>query len=275
MTTFDLDPAALLKVAAQVACEYGCEVRVSRRGAFSVRPLAARPTSTDRVRRHRENKRLLSQAEPAVKSRAFEQCKTSSDTATRNETPETLPESAPSCPSLPPSPPSPVPPSSTPALTPVPPPARKGRLQAARRLETENNLHQAQEVPLPAALDTAEFRTLWADWCCHRAALTRLNPQKQWTALAARNTLAECARHGLKTALEAIPCAIANGWQSLVWERLTAPRGSGTGGGFNRPHNGGNGIPGSVFCNKPRPRNQAYLASEATLGLTADQISKF
>ena len=257
MLTFDLNPVALLKVAAQLAAEYGCEVRISKSGAFSVRPIAERRTSTDRVRKHRELKRQL---DSAVPTNTPEQCETSFNDET-HETPERV--SPELCPSPPPSPPSPSPPSSAPTPAPIPPPARESRRRSAKRQQTETNLLEAQAVPLPTELDTSHFRQAWTDWCEHRAALAHMNPQKQWTALAARNTLAECSRHGLALALQAIPNAIANGWQSLVWERLNGPRNN-------------NGRQGSHDWNgQARPRYPAYQVATATLGQSPEDISTF
>ena len=257
MLTLDLDPAALLKAAAQMTNEYGCEVVITKNGNLLIRPAAEKRTSTERVRRHREAKRL---AETSVMKAVFEQCETSFNDET-HETSE--PVSSAFTPSPPPSPPSPRPPSSAPTPAPVPPPARESRRRSAKRQQTETNLLEAQAVPLPTELDTSHFRQAWTDWCEHRAALAHMNPQKQWTALAARNTLAECSRHGLALALQAIPNAIANGWQSLVWERLNGPRNN-------------NGRQGSHDWNgQARPRYPAYQVATATLGQSPEDISTF
>ena len=79
---------------------------------------------------------------------------------------------------------------------------------------------EADEEPLPLELMLPAFRDVWADWCLHRAELYRANPAKRWTALAARKTLTECARHGAELSAMAITAAISNGWQGLVWDRL-------------------------------------------------------
>ncbi|TDU62489.1 hypothetical protein EI77_04654, partial [Prosthecobacter fusiformis] len=155
MLTLPLDLPALLKVAAQVAAEYGCEVRISKNGGFLVRPLLDRRTSaassTERVRKHREAKRQASPLE-APTSSEVEQCKTSlpddaplssvlPETDETHVTHETVKRvSADLAPSFPPAPPFPVPLSSPPALTPVPPPAREARPRSARRQHTEENL---------------------------------------------------------------------------------------------------------------------------------------
>jgi len=74
MLTLDLDPAALLKAAAQMTNEYGCEVVITKNGNLLIRPAAEKRTSTERVRKHREAKRL---AETSVMKAVFEQCETS------------------------------------------------------------------------------------------------------------------------------------------------------------------------------------------------------
>ncbi|TDU81639.1 hypothetical protein EI77_00949 [Prosthecobacter fusiformis] len=286
MLTLPLDLPALLKVAAQVAAEYGCEVRLSKSGGFLVRPLLDRRTSaassTERVRKHREAKRQASPSE--VPPSEVEQCKTllpddapfstllpeTDETHVTHETVKHV--SADSTPSFPPAPPFPAPLSSPPALTPVPPPAREARPRSARRQHTEENLREADSVAVPTALSTPDFLEAWDQWCQHRSALARLNPQKQWTAIAARNTLAECERNGEPLATQAIRASIANGWQSLVWERTSPPRNSGNGNVGNGSSYSGNS---NGFNNRPRPKYQAYQASEATRGLTPEQISCF
>jgi hypothetical protein len=76
-------------------------------------------------------------------------------------------------------------------------------------------------VPLPAALDTAAFRAAWQDWCEHRTRLALTAPGKFWNARAAGNTLLECARNGAERSIRAIERSVANGWQGLIWQRLT------------------------------------------------------
>lgn len=72
----------MLRVAARMANEHGCEVRVDRQGDFCVRPLGnagSRPgpagtTSTERVRRHRLARKQAAQ-ETAVSDAENQQCK--------------------------------------------------------------------------------------------------------------------------------------------------------------------------------------------------------
>jgi hypothetical protein len=95
---------------------------------------------------------------------------------------------------------------------------REGRGGKTGTIESE--ITGADEEPLPLELMLPAFRDVWADWCLHRAELYRANPAKRWTALAARKTLTECARHGAELSAMAITAAISNGWQGLVWDRL-------------------------------------------------------
>ena len=95
---------------------------------------------------------------------------------------------------------------------------REGRGGKTGTIEAE--ITGADEEPLPLELMLPAFRDVWADWCLHRAELYRANPAKRWTALAARKTLTECARHGAELSAMAITAAISNGWQGLVWDRL-------------------------------------------------------
>ena len=129
----------------------------------------------------------------------------------------------------PPSPPSPPlsplhPPLPAPAPTPEPPPRPHIREAVGKpgnkRQQIETDITAADHTPVPLELNTQPFRDAWNDWCLHRAELYRRTPTKRWSAQAASNTLAECARHGPEIAVMAINAAIANGWQGLVWERL-------------------------------------------------------
>lgn len=129
----------------------------------------------------------------------------------------------------------------------------------------------ANAVPLPNRLDTPQFRPVWAEWCEHRTTLSTLNPLKLWTSKAAQSTLAECLRHGEKTASEAIQAAIANGWQGLVWERVLSLR-KAMKSGQDAPSHGGRGYSGG---GRDGPRNRAYMVADATRGLTPEQISGF
>ena len=126
-------------------------------------------------------------------------------------------------------PPSPSPPPLSPlhpplpAPTPTPTPTKRVRMREGRGGKTgtiESEIAGADEEPLPLELMLPAFRDVWADWCLHRAELYRANPAKRWTALAARKTLTECARHGAELSAMAITAAISNGWQGLVWDRL-------------------------------------------------------
>lgn len=266
-----------------MACQHQCEIRISAAGSIWVKPMPVAPprladpeqaaaTSTERVRRHRARKLLetcqsaghhtLPAGQEIPQQGARQQNPKAPATA---ETARNV--SRVSAPSLPPSPPSPTPPSSTPTHTPGPAPARtRGSLRTLRQKHTETSLQMADQEPIPKALQTPAFLTAWAEWHQHRSTLARMNPGKQWSAMAARHTLADCARHGAERAVEAIQSAIAGGWQSLIWERLTLPT-------KDNPN-----PQGSQVRLQPlyvRNKNRAYTVESATYGLTGEEIGMF
>lgn len=84
----------------------------------------------------------------------------------------------------------------------------------------EADIAEAGRVPVPLELNTPDFRAAWAEWHAYRSDLFRRDRAKVWTAVASKNMLLQCARHGPEISAMAINAAIGNSWRSLVWDRL-------------------------------------------------------
>jgi len=171
----------------------------------------------------------LSAAEKQKAYRERKQTETVTEKVTRNgetvtDVTEKVTQPSPP-PPLSPTPPIPSAPTPVPLRVPTREAAAKKRESTAEL--TARNCREAAAEPLPVTLNaSAPFRAAWVVWCNHRAALAKLQPSKQWTALAARMTLADCDRHGAELAVMAITAAVGNGWQGLFWDRLApAPNG--------------------------------------------------
>ena len=72
----------------------------------------------------------------------------------------------------------------------------------------------AASVPVPAALDTSEFRAVWADWLADRR-----DRRKPVTERAAQQQLANLAAVGPVAAAACVRASIANGWAGLFLEK--------------------------------------------------------
>ncbi|HEY1190450.1 MAG TPA: hypothetical protein VGE74_22645 [Gemmata sp.] len=75
----------------------------------------------------------------------------------------------------------------------------------------------AESVPIPAALDTSDFRATWADWLAARRAKRR-----PVTERAARTQLSDLAALGPANAIACIRESIRNDWQGLFPDRFRA-----------------------------------------------------
>lgn len=121
---------------------------------------------------------------------------------------------------------------------PNPPPAGGGVETKPKRVRG-----QPQEtVPIPASLDTPEFRAAWADWLADR--VTRKKPV---TPLAAKSQLADLETIGPKLATECVRESIRNGWQGIFTDK------------YKVPHAGG-----GSRCQTKAERDAEYLAEELT-----------
>lgn len=69
---------------------------------------------------------------------------------------------------------------------------------------------EAIDFPIPANLDTDDFREAWIRWCTHRKEL-----RKRITPLSCKKQLDHLASLGPKNAVLAIETAIRNGWQGI------------------------------------------------------------
>lgn len=72
-----------------------------------------------------------------------------------------------------------------------------------------------EAVPIPASLDSPDFRAVWADWIADRR--TRNKPL---TELAARKQLDQLAPFGPQQAVEAVKKSIACGWSGVFTDKL-------------------------------------------------------
>lgn len=123
---------------------------------------------------------------------------------------------------------------------------------------------EANAVPLPLLVSN-DFRQAWQRWQAYRtrrATDARVSSEAiAWTADAAAAGIRECVRaadvHGWPAIISRIDEAISGGWQGLNTNRMSAPRDAQRPGGYGRP------------------RHQAYDASTATKGMTAEQILNF
>lgn len=103
------------------------------------------------------------------------------------------------------------------------PPAEPGGEPTVTKTKTrQRKTHEPPEsVPIPAALDTPEFREAWGEWIADRA-----ERGKRMTALAARKQLAKLEAWGGPRAIAAISASIAAGWQGIFEATPNAsPRG--------------------------------------------------
>jgi hypothetical protein len=92
-----------------------------------------------------------------------------------------------------------------------PPPQTPPDVTAKPKPKRERQPPQRPEsVPIPASLDTTEFRSVWADWLADRK-----SRGKPVTELAAKLQLADCESWGLNDAIASIRKAIASRWQGL------------------------------------------------------------
>jgi len=82
-----------------------------------------------------------------------------------------------------------------------------------KRREEKSSCTNVQETPLPPLIDTAEFRTAWADWRKHRKEIGK--PVKP---TAAANKLRQLETWGAARAVAAIRHSIGNGWQGIFEE---------------------------------------------------------
>jgi hypothetical protein len=87
-----------------------------------------------------------------------------------------------------------------------------------RKPATRTQKGDPAAVPIPAELDTPEFRSLWADWLAERTAR-----RKPLTERAARFQLADLAPLGPAAAAACIKASVANGWQGLFTDRFRDP----------------------------------------------------
>lgn len=77
---------------------------------------------------------------------------------------------------------------------------------------------QPENVPIPASLDTPEFREIWAKWIAYR----KKKSGKSFTEYAAELNLANLKKYSPEIAIEALKQAIAGGWSSLWPDRVQA-----------------------------------------------------
>jgi hypothetical protein len=94
---------------------------------------------------------------------------------------------------------------------PIKPNARAHSSRPETEPETEKEKRVAgQEIEIPRALDSPEFRAAWAEFCQHRLEIHhRLRPT------AARKQLKNLESMGAARAIAAIDHSISNGWQGI------------------------------------------------------------
>lgn len=92
------------------------------------------------------------------------------------------------------------------------PPSKQGEGEGEIKGEGEGEGYTPLNPPggFPAALDTAAFRSAWAEWVQHRKEI-----RKALTERAVKKQLTDLAIAGEAAAVEAIHTAIRNGWQGV------------------------------------------------------------
>ena len=87
-----------------------------------------------------------------------------------------------------------------------------------RPAEVLSEPERAEDVPIPPALDTPEFRKAWfADWLPWR----RSENHQSVTPTGARRSLAALEKYGSTVAVQAIEASIANDWRGLFPDRVS------------------------------------------------------
>lgn len=119
------------------------------------------------------------------------------------------------------------------AGSPPPPASQAPATDSARKPGPKALEPKPEDVPIPPALDTPEFRALFGEWLRHRRARA---PKDPWTAIAAERKLAHLAKLGLAEATRWVNFALDEGLKNIREPYATTGTANGQKrNGFHRP----------------------------------------